>query len=174
MSVPGLGALAVLLPAVLVAAGGSRVAPAAVTSVTTASDSLGASPSCLVSAHPLARGTTLRAADIALAPPAACRTPSPPAASLGGRVTRRVIAAGEPLRPPAIEAPPLVSAGEPVDFVWSSGSVRITLRGTAVASAARGERVWVRFGARRRLQGTVAARGLVEGIVERTDRPTDP
>ena len=82
-----------------------------------------------------------------------------------GWVTRRVIAAGEALRPPAVAPPVLVNAGEPVQVVARRGNVELTLRARAASSAAAGERVTVRTEAGRRLQGV--AEVLQVGISRR-------
>jgi flagella basal body P-ring formation protein FlgA len=79
--------------------------------------------------------------------------------------TRRVIAAGEPLRPPAIEVPPLVRAGQAVELTVAADDVRITMRGIAATDAGRGDRVWVRVDAARRFHGTVTDSGRVTALL---------
>jgi flagella basal body P-ring formation protein FlgA len=132
-----------------------------------------------VAARALARGVVLSADDIA----AGGSTPSSLIAdrsSLIGWTTRRVIAAGEPLRAPAV-APPgdaatavattgramagtggaAVRAGQKVAVVYRDGGVELRLGGVAAQDGAVGARVGVRLDARRRLEGTVVAPGVV-------------
>lgn len=78
-----------------------------------------------------------------------------------GWVTRRLIAAGEPLRRPAVAPPVWVTTGEPVQLLYRVGSVTARLRGTAMGTAAKDERVLVRIDTRRRVEGVVVAPGLV-------------
>ncbi|HVX41886.1 MAG TPA: flagellar basal body P-ring formation chaperone FlgA [Gemmatimonadaceae bacterium] len=78
-----------------------------------------------------------------------------------GWVTRRVIAAGEVLRQPAVEPPVLVSANEPVEVEFRDGNVRLSIAGTAARDGALGERVPVRTELGHRIEGTVVARGRV-------------
>jgi flagella basal body P-ring formation protein FlgA len=120
-----------------------------------------AATTCATAAHALTRGATLTAADLAVAPNASCQRDALPPDSLVGRVTRRVIRAGEPLREPGVALPPAVSAGEFVEVVLQERGVRLSMQGTATASAAVGQIVWVRLGAKQRVQGTVTGRGTV-------------
>jgi flagella basal body P-ring formation protein FlgA len=85
-----------------------------------------------------------------------------------GWTTRRVIAAGEPLLPPAVSPPDLVKAGDAVEAVWRGRTIQLRVKGTAAGSAALGERVLVRVDARRRLEGVVIGPALVE--LESMDR----
>ncbi len=78
-----------------------------------------------------------------------------------GWITRRVIAAGEVLRSPAVEPPNLVSANDPVEVEFHDGNVRLSIAGTATRGAALGERVSVRTELGHRVEGTVVARGRV-------------
>jgi flagella basal body P-ring formation protein FlgA len=129
-----------------------------------------------VAAHDLARGATLGVADIAYAnrgalpgraahgpaaSPAAALEPAGAEDPLVGWMTRRVIAAGEPLRAPAIVAPQLVKTGDLVEVVWGQDGIVVTMRGRATRSAAVGERIAVRMDAQRKLEGTVVAPGRV-------------
>lgn len=108
-----------------------------------------------VAARDLPRGATLTAEDVVGG--AVGGGEKGPA----GWVTRRVIAAGEALREPAIMRPNLVAAGEVVQLVWRHGSIELRLVGRAMGSAAQGERVQVRVDSRRRFAGVVIDRGLV-------------
>ena len=116
-----------------------------------------------VAARDLARGEVLAPEDIA-------RVASPeedvarvelPRTLVGWR-TRRVISAGEPLRPPAVSPPDLVKAGDAVQVLYQGRSVVMRVNGTAAGSGAMGERVLVRVDARRRLEGVVIGPGLVQ------------
>ena len=78
-----------------------------------------------------------------------------------GWVTRRVIAAGEVLRAPAVEPPTVVTANQPVSVEWSDRNVRLTLRGIATRNASMGTRVSVRMESGRRIDGTVIGMGRV-------------
>jgi flagella basal body P-ring formation protein FlgA len=118
-----------------------------------------------VAAHALPRGHVLTAEDIALAPdavPVDARrsTLTGPI----GWVTRRMIAAGEALRAPAVAPPDAVRAGQPVAVVYRDGGLALRLAGTATSNAPVGQRVAVRVesnGRTRRLEGTVVAAGVV-------------
>ncbi len=116
---------------------------------------------CPVAAKDLARGTTLVAADIVEGEHATCGQHTVPADSLVGRLTRRLIRAGEPLREPGVVVAPTVTAGQSVSLIVQENGVRITMQGTATSTAMTGQRVWVRLGAKQRVQGVVAGRDLV-------------
>lgn len=117
-------------------------------------------PPRAVAARDLARGVALTAADVAYD-----RPPGEGAAGLAplpvGWVTRRTISEGEVLRHPAIAPPPMVRAGEPVRLLWGRGAVRVSVRGTALGSAAEGERVAVRVDVKRRFEGIAVGKGIV-------------
>ncbi len=106
-------------------------------------------------ARVLARGEALAAADIEAAPGDTL------APRLVGWTTRRMIAAGEVLRAPAVTPPAAVRAGDRVAVLWQQGGVALRLAGTAAADAALGTRVPVRVDARRRFEGVVTAPGVV-------------
>ena len=127
-----------------------------------------------VAAHEIARGSTLTAGDIAYAPrdahtrersrsatPSTNTTPAAADDSLVGFTTRRLLAAGEPLRAPAVVAPQLVKSGDLVEIVWGQDGIVVTLRGRATRSAGVGERIAVRVDSQRKLEGTVIAAGRV-------------
>ena len=73
-----------------------------------------------------------------------------------GWITRRVVLAGEVLRPPAVAPAPLVVAGQIVQFTYVQDDLRLTLSGVATAAASLGETVDVRLGAKRRVAGIVS------------------
>jgi flagella basal body P-ring formation protein FlgA len=78
-----------------------------------------------------------------------------------GWLTKRRVRMGETLRPPVVEAPRAVRPGDVVTLVVERGSVTITLTGRAAGSAAIGERVAVRAGTGRRMEGVVVEAGVV-------------
>lgn len=95
--------------------------------------------SAVVAARMLARGTVLTLDDLV-------GIDGRSAESLPlGWVTRRIVRAGEPLRPPAIGRAPVLRAGSRVRAVATRGLVRITREGTAIGDGARGDTVLVRF-----------------------------
>jgi flagellar basal body P-ring formation protein FlgA len=106
-----------------------------------------------VAARALTRGQTLSADDIA----AGCASPS-----LVGSVTRRVIAAGEPLREPAVAPPNVIAPNDPVAVVYRDAGLEIRLKGVAANAAPLGGRVTVRVDVRRRLDGVAVAPGVVQ------------
>jgi flagella basal body P-ring formation protein FlgA len=125
-----------------------------------------------VAARPLARGAVLAESDIAWMDTI---LPRRPRSSVGlglalvhdagvapGWVTRRVVAAGEPLRRPAVEPPPAVRAGQEVEVALEQDGLRLVMYGRALAEASLGERVAVRIDAARRLTGTAVAPGVVQ------------
>ena len=88
--------------------------------------------------------------------------PAPDSAALPGSGwdVRRALAAGEVAEPPAVVAPPLVVAGQPVRLEWERGGVQVSVVGIALNSARRGETVRARLEERpARLTGTVTAAG---------------
>ena len=106
-------------------------------------------------ARAMARGEALAATDIAAAPGDTL------APHLVGWTTRRMIAAGEVLRAPAVVPPASVRAGDRVAVVYAQGGVALRLDGTAATDAALGMRVAVRVDTHRRFEGTVTAPGVV-------------
>ncbi len=144
-----LAALAAALGAALAAVAAAPAAPAAAPALA-AQAPAAAAPRA---ARPLARGQTLAAADIDAAGGDARR--------LVGWTTRRVIAAGEPLRAPAVAPPAAVRAGDAVALVYQADGLSLRLAGTAAADAPLGGRVAVRVDTRRRFEGIVTAPGVV-------------
>lgn len=117
----------------------------------------------MVAARTLTAGTRLTAGDLAEQVRVHWGTPpqdSALAASVGWEV-RRPVRAGEPLVAPAVVAPPLVIAGQPVRFTWESGGVHVSVMGVALNSARQGELVRARLEERpARVTGTAMAPGL--------------
>lgn len=114
-----------------------------------------------VAARALPRGAVLAAADIDSAAAPSRAHAATPAVVTAGWVTRRVVAAGEPLAPPAVAPPPMVAAGDTVRLVRQAGGIALTLRGVAMAHAPLGARVGVRVPGRGRFEGTVVASAVV-------------
>jgi flagellar basal body P-ring formation protein FlgA len=110
-----------------------------------------------VAARAIARGTVLTAEDILTTPHAEQQGHEVAV----GWVARRRIAEGEALRAPAVAPPRMVESGQPVRVTYTAGGVELSMRGTALGSAAAGERVLVRIDARRRMEGIAVAAGVV-------------
>jgi len=138
------------------AAGPVRLASAVVVLVML-SAGLPAATEAQVAARTIARGTVLTAQDISH--PAAVEQPSSEVAP--GWIARRRIAEGEALRAPAVAPPRMVESGQTVRVTYAAGGVELSMRGTALGSAAEGERVLVRIDARRRVEGTAVGAGVV-------------
>jgi flagella basal body P-ring formation protein FlgA len=112
-------------------------------------------------ARTIARGAVLTRADIALDAAMGADSSDTEATVAPGWIARRVISAGEPLRPPAVMPPPVVRAGDTVRVVRSDGAVTLSARGRATNAAAPGERVSVRLDDGRRIEGQAAPSGQV-------------
>lgn len=128
-----------------------------------------------IAARAIPRGALLTAADIAYAADARPKhvvphsvalldtipRPASQADTLIGWTARRMIAAGELLRAPAIIPPQLVKAGDLVELQWQDGSILITTKGRATKSASVGERVMVRLTPQQSIEGSVVGAGRV-------------
>jgi flagella basal body P-ring formation protein FlgA len=114
-----------------------------------------------VATRALPRGASLTTADYQLLAAVVRPALRNAAAAESGWVTRRAVAAGEPLVEPAVGPPALVASGQPVNFVADHAGIRLAIRGTAATSGALGDRVWVRVEAGRRLRGIVTAPATV-------------
>jgi len=84
-----------------------------------------------------------------------------PARVTAGWIARRVIAAGELLRPPAVAPPPVIRAGDTVRVIYRTGPVTVVERGHALAHAAAGERAPVRLDNGQRVEGEAVRPGEV-------------
>jgi flagella basal body P-ring formation protein FlgA len=113
-----------------------------------------------IAAHALARGAVITIDDI-IYKDSTVRAAGDSSRVAPGWVTRRMIAAGELLRAPAVEPPNVVVANQIVDVEWKDQNIALTLRGTVTRSAAVGDRVTVRTESGRRFEGTVIAPGRV-------------
>ena len=117
-----------------------------------------------IATRAIARGASLIAGDIEFRDSTMASTLGMSADSnrvAAGWVTRRVIAAGEILRAPAVEPPTAVSANQQVAVEWSDQNVRLTMRGIATRNAPVGSRVSVRMESGRRVETTVVGAGRV-------------
>jgi flagella basal body P-ring formation protein FlgA len=139
------------------APGGDASAPAAA-SVTAS----GVERSVPVAVRALARGAALSPSDFRIATVVVRPALRAAATADSGWVTRRAVAEGEALIEPAVGPPALVTSGQAVNFVAQTGTVRLSVRGTAASSGALGDRIWVRMDSGRRLRGVVAAPGTVQ------------
>jgi flagella basal body P-ring formation protein FlgA len=108
----------------------------------------------------LPRGAVLTADDIVYRD-STLRGPIDTSIVAAGWITRRLIGAGEVLRAPAVERPPIISANEPVVVEWADCNVLLTVRGIATRDAALGERVTVRTDLGHRVDARVVAPGRV-------------
>jgi flagella basal body P-ring formation protein FlgA len=113
-----------------------------------------------IASRALARGTVITVDDI-IYKDSTVRAAGDSSRVAPGWVTRRMIAAGELLRAPAVEPPNVVLANQTVDVEWKDQNVALTLRGIVTRSAAIGDRVTVRTESGRRFEGTVIASGRV-------------
>jgi flagellar basal body P-ring formation protein FlgA len=113
-----------------------------------------------LAARALARGTVITTDDIVYKD-STVRAAGDSSRVAPGWVTRRMIAAGELLRAPAVEPPNVVLANQTVDVEWKDENIVLSLRGIATKSGATGDRVAVRMESGRRLEGIVVAPGRV-------------
>jgi flagella basal body P-ring formation protein FlgA len=117
-----------------------------------------------VATRPLAPGTRLASGD--LRPERRVRWGPPdsnPAARADvGWEIRRPLASDEAVEWPAATPPPLVTGGTPVRLVWERGTVSISMTGTALHSARRGETVRARVEGR---PGQLAGKAMAAGLV---------
>jgi flagella basal body P-ring formation protein FlgA len=110
--------------------------------------------------HALARGAVLTADDFQVRD-TTLHAPLDTAKVAPGWVTRRMIAAGEMLREPAVQPPDLVVANQPVEIEFRDKNVRLILLGTSTRSGALGERITVRTEQGKRIEAVVVAAGRV-------------
>lgn len=78
-----------------------------------------------------------------------------------GMVTERAVRAGEPLGEPAVRPPLLVRGGDPVEALLEAAGIQLRMRGEALASARRGDRLRVRLESGRRVEATAVDAGVV-------------
>lgn len=104
-----------------------------------------------VAAREIPRGVAIQAADVT----------GDGADAVVGWISRRLIAAGDPVREPAIARPDVIRSGDQVQLVYRQGGMELRIVGKAMGSAAVGEEVLVRVDKRRRYQGTAMGPGEV-------------
>ena len=123
--------------------------------------SLGVERTVPVAARALPRGATISPADYQIISTVVRPALRLAAAGDSGWVTRRPVAAGEPLIEPAVGPPALVTSGQAVTFVAEQAGIRLAIRGTAATGGALGDHVWVRMDSGRRLRGIITAPATV-------------
>jgi len=120
----------------------------------------------VVAARPIARGTTLTAADVSTVTRMLPNAPAGVLASADfalGRVALRDIAAGTALNANQLKAPQIVRRGQAVTLSLASGPVAVRVAGTALKDGTLGERIPVRnVNSKRVVEGVVLADGVVE------------
>jgi flagella basal body P-ring formation protein FlgA len=115
-----------------------------------------------VADRPLAAGARLAADDLRREPRRRWGAPAGPAGErpAAGWEVRRPLAQGEIVDRPAVVPPTLVATGDPVRLIWCQGGVSLSLSGTALNPARRGEQVRARVEGRTgALAGTVTGPG---------------
>jgi flagella basal body P-ring formation protein FlgA len=118
---------------------------------------LGVERTVPVATHAMPRGATVTPGDFSIIATIVRPALRTAAAAESGWVTRRPVAAGEPLIEPAVGPPALVVAGQAVTFVSEHAGIRLSIRGTAATGGSLGDQVWVRMDSGRRLRGVVTA-----------------
>jgi len=134
--------------ALFVGAAGLLAAAAATLRAQDAPGAAGTSVAVALRAMP--RGTVLQAADVG----------GDAAVSVLGFETQRVIAAGEPLRAPAIAPAAAVRSGDAVTVRVETNGITVTREGISLGTARIGQPVRVRLG-QHSLSGIAVAPGVV-------------
>ena len=119
----------------------------------------------VVPAAALAVGARLEAEQLQLAEvdwAAAPQAPFAQPAALSGRVLARGVLAGQALRAPDLQARLWFAAGDPVRVVARGPGFAISADGQAVSAGIEGQRVRVRIGENRVVEGRAVAHRLVE------------
>ena len=119
----------------------------------------------VVPAAALAVGARLEAEQLKLAEvdwAAAAQPPFADAAALAGRVLAHGVPAGQALRAPDLQARLWFAAGDPVRVVASGPGFAISAEGQAVSAGIEGQRVRVRIGENRIVEGRAVAHRLIE------------
>ena len=118
-----------------------------------------------VPAAAMAVGARLEAEQLKLAEvdwAAAAQPPFADPAALAGRVLARGVPAGQALRAPDLQARLWFAAGDPVRVVASGPGFAISAEGQAVSAGVEGQRVRVRIGENRIVEGRAVAHRLME------------
>lgn len=112
-------------------------------------------------AGPLERGRTVAPDDVVTTLSTVWGVPMPHGDPVGA-VTQRMVAAGEPLLPPAVRPPLLVEGGDDVEAVYRHPGLSVTVRGEALGRARQGEMVMVRLRSGLRVDARAVGPGRVE------------
>jgi flagella basal body P-ring formation protein FlgA len=126
---------------------------------------IGAERSRLVSARALARGVELSDEHLLLEHSIAWGMPIAETGAVTnviGSITRRALRAGEPIRASDVALRPIITAGDTVRANVTAEGMTLSLRGTALRTAAIGERIAVRVARGRELTGIVIAPNVVQ------------
>ena len=130
----------------------------------------GRADSVWVASRPLAAGALVRSTDAVRAAQVVFGPPLEAGSPVGWEV-RRTVAAGEPLIAPVVLEPVLIAPGDPVQFAWADGPIRIVREGIAQTRARRGQPVWARDAARgEQLRGIATGPGRARLVVGGTVR----
>jgi flagella basal body P-ring formation protein FlgA len=125
--------------------------------------------------RPIARGTVLRASDIAIARRPRTEVSSDTVRDVQGAIglaVRQAMKPGQIIRRNDLSKPELVHRNEPVIMVFEQPGLTLTLRGKALASGAEGDTVDViNLQSKKTLQGIVSGSGRVT-IFSSTPRAT--
>ena len=119
----------------------------------------------VVPAGALAVGARLEPEQLKLAEVDWAAAPQPPFASaavLAGRVLARGVPAGQALRAPDLQARVWFAAGDPVRVVANGPGFAISTDGQAVSTGMEGQRVRVRIGENRVVEGRAVAHRVIE------------
>jgi flagellar basal body P-ring formation protein FlgA len=119
----------------------------------------------LVPTAAMAVGARLEAEQLKMAEVDWAAAPQPPfadTAALAGRVLARGVPAGQALRTPDLQARLWFAAGDPVRVVTNGPGFAISTDGQAVSAGIEGQRVRVRIGENRVVEGRAVAHRLVE------------
>jgi flagella basal body P-ring formation protein FlgA len=131
-----------------------------------------------VPVQPLPRGTTIQEADFTVRelwlPPSRHRTVATPA-ELVGQITKRTLAADEPIRRPQVETPHVIDRGDRITVRCLVGGVAISLQAEAREAGGIGATIECRkLGERRSFRATVAGPGLAVFDLSNADTDRSP
>jgi flagellar basal body P-ring formation protein FlgA len=125
-----------------------------------------------VTVRPLARGETIKAADVTIErrPKADFREGAPAASDAAGFAARQPVRAGQPLRASDLMRPEIVQRNEAVTIVYEAPGLVLTMRGKALDPGAQGDVISVlNAQSNRTVQGTITgpARVVVRSAAPR-------
>ncbi len=120
----------------------------------------------LITRQPIARGSSIRDADLELVERNLANLPHgfyTDVEPVTGNLAKRTIAAATVITPTMLQAPRLVKRGERVSVIAESGSLQIRSVGKALSDGKSGDLVRVRAeGSQRVIDGIVVSRGVVK------------